>query len=100
MNVKFGRTLTEVAKFPKLSAVDPAERRKVRRRRFWACFIALLLGGAAFCYFTNRLACINLPYPRTKPVEEAVEAPADSLAAADSAAIAEAPLDVPAEEAL
>ena len=100
VNVKFGRTLTEVAKFPKLSAVDPVERRKVRRRRFWACFIALLLAAAAFCYFTNRLACINLPYPRPKPVEEVAEVPADSLAAADSAAVLDAPVEAPVGEAL
>ena len=93
VNVKFGKTLTEVAKFPKLSAVDPVERRKVRRRRFWCCFIALLLAAAAFCYFTDRLTCIGLPFHKPQPVEEAVEAPADSLAAADTVALADAPVE-------
>ena len=100
VNVKFGRTLTEVAKFPKLSAVDPVERRKVRRRRFWCCLIALLLAAAAFCYFTDRLTCIGLPFHKPQPVEEAVEAPADSLAAADTVALADAPVEAPVAEAL
>ena len=32
MRVKFGKTLTSLAKFPKLTAVDPEARAKVTRR--------------------------------------------------------------------
>ena len=45
VNVKFGKTLTSLAQYPKLTAVDPEERKKVAWRKFWCwmCVIVVLL---------------------------------------------------------
>ena len=48
VRAKFGRTLTSLAKFPKLTAVDAAARKARNRRRFWcwtacAAVVALLV---------------------------------------------------------
>ena len=45
MNVRFGKTLTSLAKFPKLTAVDREARSK--RVRHWIIFILALLFIAA-----------------------------------------------------
>ena len=72
VSVKFGKGLTQLAKFPKLTAVDPAARRKVAWRRFWLCLIALLIAAFCFLFFTDRLAPYGLPFHKEKPVEEEV----------------------------
>ena len=51
VSVKFGRTLTSLAKFPKLTAVDAKARKARRRRIFWTIFIILLLAAAAYCWW-------------------------------------------------
>ena len=48
VSVKFGKTLTSLAKFPKLTEVDKEERRKQTRRWFWWCFAIILAAAAAF----------------------------------------------------
>ncbi|MBR4775440.1 MAG: hypothetical protein IK008_05035 [Bacteroidales bacterium] len=53
VNVKFGRTLTSLAKFPKLTAVDPAARRRCFWRWFWCILIVLLVAGGITCYVVN-----------------------------------------------
>ena len=70
---KFAKGLTSLAKYPKLSAVDPKARRRAAWRRFWLILIALLLAAAAFLFFTDRLAPYGLPYHKEEPVEEVVE---------------------------
>ena len=45
VSVKFGKTLTSLAKFPKLTAVDPEARAK-RTRRWILCILALLFIAA------------------------------------------------------
>ena len=72
VSVKFGKGLTQLAKFPKLTAVDPAARRKAAWRRFWLCLIALLIAAFCFFFFTDRLAPYGLPFHKEKPVEEEV----------------------------
>ena len=72
VSVKFGKGLTQLAKFPKLTAVDPAARRKAAWRRFWLCLIALLIAAFCFLFFTDRLAPYGLPFHKEKPVEEEV----------------------------
>ena len=42
VNVKFGKTLTTLVKYPKLTAVDPAAHKKAAWRRFW-CWVCVVL---------------------------------------------------------
>lgn len=93
VNTSFGSTLTTLAKYPKLTAVDAQERKKVRRRRVicWLCGILLLCGVGAALYFTDRLACIGLRYHEEVVVEEEVPQEAEQAP--------EAPAEAPAEEA-
>ena len=81
MSVKYGKGLTEVAKFPKLTAVDPVARRKAAWRKFFFWLIVVLVAAFCFLFFTNRLAKYGVPFHKEKPVEEEVvdegsEAPA------------------------
>ena len=94
VSVKFGKGLTQLAKFPKLTAVDPVARRKAAWRKFWCWFIAILLVAGGVLFFTDNLKCIGLPYHKEKPAEEVVveeaaeeagEAAADEAAAEDAA---------------
>ena len=54
VNVKFGKTLTSLAKFPKLTAVDREARRKCFWRWFWGILIVLLIGAGVTCYIMNK----------------------------------------------
>ena len=96
---KFAKDLTKLAVFPKLTAVDPAARRKAAWRKFWCWLIGILVVAGLGLYFTDHLKCIGLPFHKEQPVEEvideasavteeaaeAVEAPADDAAAEESA---------------
>ena len=92
VNVKFGKTLTSLAKFPKLTAVDPEARKKAARRRFWCWFCGIVIVAAVALWLCNVLAPIGIKSPlkcyNPDPVEEVVEAPAE---AADEAAEAVIP---------
>ena len=57
VSVKFGKTLTAVAQYPKLASVD----KKARRRRFWCWFICILvlLAIAAACLWYFKLFPFN-----------------------------------------
>jgi hypothetical protein len=83
VSVKFGKGLTEVAKFPKLTAVDPVARRKAAWRKFWLWLLFIVVAGLCFLYFTDRLAKYGVPFHKEKPVEEEVveEAVAEETAA-------------------
>ena len=70
VSVKFGKGLTEVAKFPKLTAVDPVARRKAAWRKFWLWLLFIVVAGLCFLYFTDRLAKYGVPFHKEKPVEE------------------------------
>ena len=81
VSVKYGKGLTEVAKFPKLTAVDPVARRKAAWRKFFFWLIVVLVAAFCFLFFTNRLAKYGVPFHKEKPVEEEIvdessEAPA------------------------
>jgi hypothetical protein len=69
---KFAKNLTQVAKFPKLTAVDPVARRKAGWRKFFFWLIFLLVAAFCFLFFTDRLAPYGLPFHKEKPVEEEV----------------------------
>ena len=97
---KFAKGLTEVAKFPKLTAVDPVARRKAAWRKFWCWLFVILLAAFFFLFFTNRLAKYGFPFHKEKPVEEeeVVEVPEaaaaePTLEEAADAADAEAPTE-------
>jgi hypothetical protein len=84
VNVKFGKTLTSLAKFPKLAAVDPEARRKQRSRCFWSWFCGIVVVALLALWLTNVLSRISpklhSPLPCYKPqvvvCEEAPEADA------------------------
>lgn len=97
---KFAKNMTEVAKFPKLTAVDPVARRKAAWRKFFCWLFVLLVAAFCFLFFTNRLAKYGLPRHKPQPVEEVVEecceeAPAaePTLEEAAEAAAEEAPAE-------
>ena len=76
VNILFGKTLTSVAKYPKLKLKDPYVKRTPWWRKClrWLIFLAV----AAFCvgYFTNNLKWMGIERkPKAEPVEQ-VEAPA------------------------
>ena len=61
VSIKFGRTLTKLVKYPKLSKVDP----KVRRRRFWTWFfiiLGLLVAAAVTLLILNARGVITIPF--------------------------------------
>ena len=95
VSVKFGSKLTSLAKYPKLTAVDKKARRRARIRRCLLILLLLLLSAGAFLFFTDRLACIGLPFHKEKePVaEEVVETPVPD----GEEATAELPAEAPAE---
>ena len=96
VNTKFGKTLTSLAKFPKLTAVDPEARKKAARRRFWCWFCSIIIVAAVALWLCNVLTCIGIKSPlkcyNPEPVvEEVVEPEAEAEAPAEA--------ELPAEEA-
>ena len=74
VSVKFGKTLTSLAKFPKLAAVDPEARKaRIRKGFCWGGFVLLLIVCTAL-WLCNKLAPVGLGSPLAcyKAAEEAV----------------------------
>ena len=96
VNTKFGKTLTSLAKFPKLTAVDPEARKKAARRRFWCWFCGIVVVACVALWLCNVLAPIGMKSPlkcyNPEPVVEEVVEP-------EAAAPAEAEAELPVEEA-
>ena len=94
VNTKFGKTLTSLAKFPKLTAVDAEARKKAARKRFWCWFCGIIIVAAVALWLFNVLAPIGIKSPlkcyNPDPVEECCEAPCE--------AEAEPQAELPAEE--
>ena len=65
--------MTQLAQFPKLTAVDPAARRKAFWRKFFCWLLAILVAAFCFLFFTDRLAKYGLPRHKPQPVEEVAE---------------------------
>ena len=99
VNNAFGKTLTSVAKYPKMNLDDPY----AKKTPAWVKWLIglLLVLAAAFCalFFSGRLADYGLKSPKQKKAEAAAQAKADSIARADSIAAAAALEEVVAEEA-
>ena len=96
VNTKFGKTLTSLAKFPKLTAVDPEARKKQARRRFWCWFCSIVIVAAVALWLCNVLARYGVKSPlkcfNPEPVvEEVVEPEAEAEAPAEA--------ELPVEEA-
>ena len=76
VNIPFGRTLTSIAKYPKMKLEDPY---KPKAPLWWRILRLVLLALViAFCalFFTDNLKCIGLPFHKEKaPVEQVEEAP-------------------------
>ena len=72
VNVKFGRTLTSLANFPRLTAVDPA----ARKRAFWKWFcgivVCVAVAGGVYWGIRSGKLCKKQEAP-VEQVEEVVE---------------------------
>ena len=85
VRAKFGKTLTSLAKFPKLSAVDPQAHKALNRRRFWSWTCCVIVVAVLVLWLVNIFApkCPSpLPCYKHSPVEEVapVEEPAPEAA--------------------
>lgn len=80
VNIPFGRTLTSVAKYPKMDLDDPYKPRVPLWRKIlrWVLILAVIAFGVLF--FTDNLKCIGLPFHKEQPAEEQVEAAAEEAA--------------------
>ena len=96
VNILFGKTLTSVAKYPKVHPADPYSMRAPLWKRLLRWLIFLLVVAFGVCYFTNNLKWMGI---ERKPKAVQVEAPAAAPEAAPAAAAApEAPAEAPAAE--
>lgn len=72
VNIPFGRTLTSVARFPKLNLDDPYKPRTPLWRKLLCCFVALLAAAFVVLFATGNLKCIGLSsHDEPAVVEEA-----------------------------
>lgn len=100
VSVPFGRTLTDMANFPKMKLKDPFDKSKKtpvwKKGLYWILALAVVFG---VLYFTNTLSSVGLPFREEAPapVEEVVT---DSTTVADEAApVAQEAEQAPAEAA-
>lgn len=97
VNTKFGKTLTSLAKFPKLTAVDPEARKKAARRRFWCWFCGIIIVAAVALWLCNVLAPIGVKSPLKCFNPDSVEECCEAAEATECEGECEA--ELPAEEA-
>ena len=97
VNILFGKTLTSVAKYPKVHVDDPYSMRPPLWKRILRWLIFLLVVAFAVCYFTNNLKWMGIERkPKVEKVAEPAAAP--EAVAAPEAAPAPAPEAAPAAE--
>ncbi len=99
VNIPFGATLTQMARYPKVTIADPFAEKKTPWWRKLLYIIVLLAGIFAALYFTNTLAKVGLPFHKEAESAEAVAAQAadtTAVAVPAEAPVAEAP-ETPAE---
>ena len=100
VSVKFGKTLTSLAEYPRLSDVDPEARRKSRRRCFWWSFAGCVVVACLVLWLLNVLLplgeCLRSPLPKYRPAA-AVEEVAVPVEEVPVLPITEAPETEPAE---
>ena len=99
VRAKFGKTLTSLAQFPKLTAVDPEARKKANVRKFWGWFCGLVVVACVALWLCNVLAPIGIKSPLSC-YKETVEAVEEAPVAEEAPAEAELPAaeEVPAAE--
>jgi len=98
VNILFGKTLTSVAKYPRVHVDDPYSMRPPFWKRFLRWLIFLLVVAFAVGYFTNNLKFMGIERkPKVEAVEEAPAAEAVEEAAEAVVEAAEA-VEAPAEE--
>ena len=90
VNIPFGRTLTSIAKYPKLKLDDPYKPKTPLWRKILCWFICLAIVAFGVLFFTGNLKCIGLPFPKEKPAEELVEGAEDAPVSEDVATEVEA----------
>ena len=77
VSVKFGKTLTSLAEYPRLTEVDPEARKKARRRCFWWSFAGVVVVACVVLWLLNVLLplgeCFRSPLPKYRPEEPVVE---------------------------
>ena len=82
VSVKFGKTLTALAQYPKLTAVDPEARKKRFWRWFWGILVLLAIAaGICWCIYSGKCCKKEAPAAEEQLSEEpaAEEAPAVEL---------------------
>ncbi|MCR5841918.1 MAG: phage holin family protein [Bacteroidales bacterium] len=82
VNILFGKTLTSVAKYPKMKLDDPYAKRTPWWRKCLRALIVLLIATFCVCYFTDNLKWLGIERkPKVEAVEEAPAAePAEAPA--------------------
>ena len=95
VNILFGKTLTSVAKYPKVHVADPYSMRPPLWKRLLRWLIFLLVVAFAVGYFTNNLKFMGIE--RKPKVEKVAEPVAEPEAAAAAVAAEAAPEAAPAE---
>ena len=100
VNILFGKTLTSVAKYPKVHVADPYSMRPPLWKRLLRWLIFLLVVAFAVGYFTNNLKFMGIERkPKVEKVAEPVAEPEAAAAAVAAEAAPEAtPAEAPAEE--
>ena len=90
VNIPFGRTLTSIAKYPKLDLEDPYKPKTPLWRKIvrWVLILAVIAFGVLF--FTDNLKCIGLPFHKEKAAEEQVEAAPETAPETEAEVAAEA----------
>ena len=63
VSIKFGKTLTSLAQYPKLADVDPEARKKTARRRFWCWLCVVLILACLGLWLCNILLPLGLRSP-------------------------------------
>ena len=93
VNILFGKTLTSVAKYPKVHPADPYSMRPPLWKRILRWLIFLLVVAFGVLYFTNNLKWMGIERkPKVEQVAEPAAAPEAEAAPAPAAAPAEAPV--------
>jgi len=87
VNILFGKTLTSVAKYPKVHPADPYSMRPPLWKRILRWLIFLLVVAFGVLYFTNNLKWMGIERkPKVEQVAEPAAAPAAEAAPAPAAA--------------
>ena len=84
VNIPFGRTLTSVAKYPKMKLDDPYKPKKPLWVKILCWLVALLVIAFGVLFFTDNLKFIGLPFHKEKPSEELVEQVEEAAAEAEA----------------